>query len=261
LAPPNNLPKFERPPVAEVAVSIFFKSLRNFATARYGQFWRLVEKEYPKTQDQPPIIELPIELLPNLPPPLRRVFLVSSDENLIIQIQPDFFAHNWRKVKEDDRYPGFDLPKELFLRRWALFQQFIRDIDGGEIRPTRYDITYVNQIVEPQGAFPLAIEHYSPLISLHPAQGGQLTSQPKALMAELQFDLPQNLGILRASFKQGQRTEDKVELMQVDLTARHFVRAEGPSLEEWLDNAHECLAVSFVELTTPEAHKKWGRKQ
>ena len=52
------LPKYRKPPVVEVAVSVYFKSLDGLKTAHYGRFWERTDKDYPKTEDQPPLIEL-----------------------------------------------------------------------------------------------------------------------------------------------------------------------------------------------------------
>ena len=164
-------------------------------------------------------------------------------------------------MKMADEYPTFDVPSKLFLSKWGIFQDFLRGIDAGEMSPTRYEITYVNQIFEPKGAFPVALERFSPVISLRPAQHEQLVSTPKALTAELEYDLPAKLGTLRVAFKQGERPADKMEVMQVDLTARVFPTPDAPDLRDWLERAHECLALSFVSLTTKEAHEKWGRTQ
>jgi uncharacterized protein (TIGR04255 family) len=261
----DKLPKFRKPPVAEVAISVFFNGLPGLKTAHIGKFWNLIEKDYPKTQDLLPIVEGPASIQqlvsPDSPLPLRRVFLISADDTFVTQIQQNFFAHNWRKIKETDEYPSFDRPSELFLSRWEIFQDFLRGINAGEMIPTRYEITYVNQFVEPKGAFPLALERYSPVISLRHAQDEPLVSAPKALTADLEYDLPAKLGTLRVAFKQGERPADKMEVMQVDLTARVFQTPDGPDLRDWLEKAHECLALSFVSLTTKEAHEKWGRTQ
>lgn len=261
----DRLPKFENPPVAEVAISVFFNGLPGLKTAHIGKFWNLIEKDYPKTQDVLPILENPasIQHLISLeaPIPLRRVHLISADDIFVTQIQQNFFAHNWRKMKDTDVYPSFDRPKELFLKMWNTFQTFLREIKAGDMVPTRYEITYINQIIEPKGAFPLALERYSPVISLQRAHDGSLVSNPKALTAELQYDLPEKLGTLRVAFKQGERAPDKMEVMQVDLTARVFSTPDGPDLPDWLEKAHERLALSFVSLTTKAAHEKWGRTQ
>ena len=86
----DKLPKFRKPPVAEVAISVFFNGLAGLKTAHIGKFWSLIEKDYPKTQDLLPIIEGPFPLqnliTSDLPLPLRRVFLISADDTLVTQV-------------------------------------------------------------------------------------------------------------------------------------------------------------------------------
>jgi uncharacterized protein (TIGR04255 family) len=256
----RQLPKYENPPVVEVAISVFFKSLPGFMSGHFGQFWA-ANADYPITQDQPPLVEnIGIELIQL--PPLRRVFLLTEDSNYLMQVQPDFFAHNWRKTKPGDGYPSFEHAKRLFLQKWEGFQKFVAAFKLGDLSLTRYEVTYVNHIVEQQsGAFPSAIEKYSPLIKLREVQPKQFLPNAKSLLADLQFDIPNEQGTLRVSFKQGVRDVDKSEVMQVDLSARRNAKPDGSDLLSWLEIAHEWIVCGFTDLTSEEAHKLWKRVQ
>jgi hypothetical protein len=74
--PENVLPSYEKPPLNELALGVHFERLSSWQTRHVGQFWEEVSKEYPSTEDQPPIID--IESGPRFEilqlPPLRRTF-------------------------------------------------------------------------------------------------------------------------------------------------------------------------------------------
>ena len=194
-------------------------------------------------------------------PPLRRVFLVSADETYIIQLQPNLFGHNWRKVKDTDQYPSFDHAKGLFLEKWRLFLDFAKAENIGRPELTRYEVIYVNHLIEEAGAFPRAIEEYSPLITLRAARPEHFLPDPNVLVADLQFGISKERGILAVSFRQGKRAPDKLDIMQLQLTARCPAKPEGSDLEEWLEIAHEWIVRGFTDLTSEYAHKRWERTQ
>ncbi len=257
---PKPLPKYKKPPVVEVAISVYFKPIPDLKTAHFGRFWNLVSADYPKTEDRPPLIDPQVVELSQFLP-LPRVFLISENETYLIQLQNNFFAHNWRKVRDSDQYPSFEHAKGLFQQKWGVFQTFLRDTRLAEPELTRYEVTYVNHFVEPPGAFPLAIEDYSPLISLRAAAPEHFLPPPRKLLADLQFDILGEQGKIRVTFKQGARTTDNKEVMQVDLIARKAAKADGSDMEEWLEVAHEWIVRGFTDLTTPGAHDKWERIQ
>jgi uncharacterized protein (TIGR04255 family) len=259
-AAPRPLPRFNKPPVVEVAISVYFKPITGLKTAHFGRFWNLVSTDYPKTEDRFPIIEPPATASPEFLP-LPRIWLISENETYLIQLQNNFFAHNWRKVRDSDQYPSFEHAKGLFMDKWGIFKTFVGDARLGGPEPTSYEVTYVNHFVEPAGAFPLAIEQYSPLISLRSAAPGHFLPSPKKLLADLQFDILQEQGKIRVTFKQGARLTDKKEVMQVDVTARKAAKADGSDMDEWLEVAHEWIVRGFTDLTTPGAHEKWERTQ
>ena len=259
--PDRPLPKYQKPPVVEVGVSVFFKQLPLFKSAHFGRFWDL-NPDYPVAEDQPPYFE------GGVPPSgfmfglLPRVFLITGDSNYVIQLQADFFAHNWRKVKVDDAYPSFEKAKGVFLDKWKLFSGFVGDNKLGDLHLSRYEVTYVNHIAEKaQGEFPLGISKYSPLISLREAAKDDFLPNPRALSADLQFEMGGSNGVLRVSFKQGVRPLDQKNVIQMELAARADAKPDGSDMLEWLEVAHEWIVRGFTELTTPEAHSKWERIQ
>src|SRR3712207_1748974 len=107
-----DLPEFEKPPVVEVALSIKFKTL-SLTSAHIGLLWERFRSDFPRVEDQPPI-DLPLETerervpaqlsgqLKLLSLPRMRSWFVSSSGTQLIQVQHDFFAHNWRRNETDE---------------------------------------------------------------------------------------------------------------------------------------------------------------
>jgi uncharacterized protein (TIGR04255 family) len=251
------LPKYKRPPVVEVAVSVFFGKLPNFKSAHFGLF-AARNPEYPNIDDRMPFFRsLPWE---GPLPPLRRAMFLTADGNNLIQVQPDSFAHNWRKTKLDDQYPSFDKARELFLKKWGLFKAFVSEMQLGQIEISECEVTYVNHLFDdaPEG-FPVALEKYSPVISVRRRASKDFLPNPRSLQAALSYPMPDDVGNLNVSFKHGPRQLDAREAMQMDLTATVKVKKDGSDLEPHLELAHQWIVLGFTELTSDAAHQIWGR--
>lgn len=253
----RTLPDYRRPPVVEVAISAFFQPIPKFTTVRVGEFWAANRSEYPTTEDHPPISEdVSLNLVVSVPP-LRRVFMITSDNRYILQLQQDALIHNWRKIKDEDEYPHFEAAREKFRQKFMEFNEFITKNDLGKVTGTRYQVTYVNHL--PVGSVSEVISQYIGLLRLQPASERKLLPSPRALNADLLFDLPSNQGTLHVSFKKGSRTSDKKEVMQLDLTARGAAKPDYSDMDSWLEVAHEWIVKGFTEITTADGHKAWER--
>lgn len=258
----KRLPKYTKPPVVEVAISVFFKPLRGFKTAHYGRFGDLVAA-YPLTEDQVPIMENLVQEVAdtNFLPPLRRVFFLTRSNDFVLQLQPDFFAHNWRKVKEEDQYPSFQKAKELFLGHWEIFKGFVAQEELGPLKVARYDVTYVNHLIEGTfGAFPGALERYTSIIKLRERKPEHFLPDARMVSTVLEFGIPSGAGTLRVSLAHGKRPDAK-EVIQMDLSARMKGKEDDSDIDSALETAHEWIVRGFTDLTSEDAHKIWERVQ
>jgi uncharacterized protein (TIGR04255 family) len=192
-------------------------------------------------------------------PPLRRVLLIDQSGTYLMQIQPDLFAQNWRRIPEDQPYPHFAEIKQNFNQRWKSFADFAGTNELGEVILTSYEVTYVNQIVEVEGSFPAALERYSDVIRVRSARPEHFLPDPVSLTADLQFQIPEEKGILRVSFKHGARATDRKDVMQIDIIARSKAQPDGSDLQDWLEVAHTWIVRGFTDLTSERAHQLWER--
>lgn len=152
------LPNFDRPPIAEVALSIQFKELTNFRVIHLGQLWdRFGRTEFPTTEEQQPVPRsmeyfgiptpavMPQLQLLNVPPMPRYLFL-SENGSIVIQVQQDRFTVNWRKRSTEDEYPRFEAISKIFESYALKFAQFLKEKDLGLIQIDQAEVTYVNRI-------------------------------------------------------------------------------------------------------------------
>lgn len=254
------LPDYERPPVIEVAAGVQFEELKGWQMRYFGQFWNELAEEYPFTQDQPPIQDI-VEGGPRLEilsqPPLRRMLLLSKEQNFVIQLQESRLHFNWRKVREGDKYPRFEktiFPK--FLQVWGRFSNFVTRMALGNLRAQRYELTYVNHI-EPKGEdFARSLEDRVKLFGWSNVRERFLTS-PIAVNAVWTFSLPDQRGLGQANLSQATRADGRSVLVL-------GMSCSGPasarySLNDWFATAHEWIVRGFADLTTESAQREWGR--
>lgn len=265
-----SLPTFKKPPVIEVACGVQFTSSRPIRTVDLGLFWAYVQADYPDTLDQPPLPEIPdpqpgaqqfeveFGFGPQPPPPLRRVWMISKDKSRLIQLQDNRFHYNWRRVNEGDPYPRFEAISAGFVKEWSRFEEWTRTVEIASVQPQRYELTYVNHVTANNG-FKRPGCNYELLRFFSPVNGS-LLKDPQVMAGGLLFRLPGGKGTLSVTAKQGVKKADNAPaltpVLNIELTARGS--AQGVSLSEWLQTAHEWIVVGFVDITTENAHKEWG---
>jgi uncharacterized protein (TIGR04255 family) len=262
------LPRYTKPPVIEVVLGAQFEALRGLMTPHYGLFWQLVREEYPDVEDKTPLAEIfedrpapgPALELVELPPQ-RRVFFIHHEKNFLLQLQPTRFLHNWRKVKEEDSYPTFAIAEERFRNYWSLFTRFVAEHKLGGLQVNQYELTYINHIVEGEGAFPLAIPKYLAAFNWQSDRAAPFLPEPGSLAINIRFKLPENKGALHVSLKHGKRLADAMDVLVLELTARGPAKSDASDMGGWFSVAHEWIVKGFTDLTTDVAHRVWERFQ
>jgi uncharacterized protein (TIGR04255 family) len=259
----RTLPDFKKPPVVEVAISVFFQPLPGMKTVRFGEFWNANRKDYPKFEDSPPLVDNLKEVMQmgDLMQigSLRRVLMITGDDCYVMQLQQNAFIHNWRKMKEGDEYPHFDMALKLFKEKFATFQQFVKENALGDLSATRYEVTYVNHLYKEGSKYVSVFAKDISLLRIQPAQERKLLPEPGQVNADVWFDLPEDHGTLQVALKRAIRIVDKKEVLQVELTARGKARPDFSDMDSWLEVAHEWIVTGFAEITTKEAHQQWER--
>ena len=261
-----DLPSYDHPPVIEVVCGMQFEPLEILMT-HLGLLWQQFP-DYPSVTEVAPLIpviekfgeEQALRLRMSDVPPMARTWFVNRNETGIVQIQKDRFLHNWKKVRKTDDYPRFRTVIDLFKDRLTTFEVFLRGGDLGDLRPTQYELTYVNHI--PQG------EGWDTMADFGKLFPGLAASRPGCFLPSMEqcnfraaYVLPEQHGRLHVTIRTATGIDDQTPVIVLELTARGFPgTGDRDGMWRWFDLAHEWVVRGFSDLTSPEVQSvQWGR--
>ena len=264
-------PEYDAPPVSEVGLAIHFAPLAGWQSAHAGLFWGQISNEYPTSEVQPPI-PAQIEKFDaedlNIGPTIQfsqwstdRYWFISEDKTRVLQIQPDRFIGNWRKVVGDEIYPRYTgTIRPWFEREWKRYKAFVQSRNLGSLEVLQCEITYVNDIVRGQewNEFSEALALFS-----YWSGGGSdgFLPLPEMLFQAASFLMPDKYGRLHVNTQRAIRKIDQKEVIKFNLFARG--RPDSSSDQDvmsWMDLGREWIVRGFTDLTTRKAHSLWKRR-
>lgn len=261
-------PDFTNPPLTEVVCGLQFAPVQGWLTSHYGLLWNRIKAEYPISEDQPPLPRVKLEDFDAPPefgvvilPPLRRVFYCTEPANYLVQVQPNRFLHNWRKLQETDAYPRFPDAYSRFSEQWSGFRSFLKDSGLTPPAVQLFELTYVNMIGGPGAIFPRDAWRFMNFYRALPQTASG--ADPRALELTIGWPLGEKPGRLTMKLQHGVRaTEPREEaepVMIVEFTALGMADKTGDNMEQWFKAAHDAIVYTFAALTTEEGHRIWGR--
>lgn len=257
----DDLPSFDRPPVVEVAVGVHFLQLPGLNTVGLvrlvDDLWR---GRFPQTIEQP--------LSPPLPPPGRgpmlafqlqagsppiRLWSLTEDESILIQVQHDRLLLNWRKVKDDDPYPRYKRLRGDFAEVWQEFSTYVADRDDyGVLQPSVAEVSFFNRVpMEDATEIPTFVN------ALNPQWG--LTGQLAAAY-QLEREIADGPAVGNQNITLNFRPENGH--MHLEISTRIEVdtaTGKASDVMDSLDTAHRTGVLTFDSVTTENAHSAWGR--
>lgn len=269
------LPDFEHRPVVEVVLSVQLEPLSKLSTQDLAVYWgEVLAKKY-RWREATPIppafewfgivrppmnFEFSFQQL-EAPLPLRALFF-SADETELVQLQRDRFVRNWRKATGEP-YPRYEAIRKSFREQFESLRTFIADRKLGECVPNQCEVTYVNHI--PWGRDGQPREDLSEVLTGWAAK----TSDPFLGVPE-QVDLAARyviqgpaapIGRLHVAANPTYRADDLQPLLSLTLTARGRPASGGiDEVMNLLDLEREHVVRGFASITTPDMHKRWGRR-
>ena len=255
------LPSYKKPPVNEVVCGMRFHTPDKLRIPHIGLLWDKFRQDYPNIQHAPPIAtgkgEIVIDSETGLP--LQRVWFINGLDDQLIQFQFDRFYFNWRRRK--DVYPRYPHVIKNFESVLDTIVNFFIEFEFGEIKPIEYELTYINHIQKGQewntaDDLPRIFSDFA-----WRQTTGRFLPSPENVTWQTNFPLPEKKGNLVVNLKQAIRTEDKVPLLVLELTARGLGESTSKiAVREWFDLAHEWIIRGFTDLTTSEIHRFWERE-
>lgn len=251
---------FENAPINEIVFGVGYTG-NGFTPMHYGWFWEEVKDQYDFFSTQTPLLnasQISKEIL-GADEILPRIWLRSSDNHELIQLQRDRFFFNWRKLKQEDKYPHFESLFSKFSEHWKNFSSWSQNCaQPFDTTPSSYEMTYVNHIDDSFGwNGPNDTNKFLSFID------GSLLGDKGVCIAgdsKLNFKLTNNMGNLIATVRSGVSKRDKktVPVLIFELTLRGSVK--GESTVQWYNSAHSILLDVFLKLTTPEGREIWKSK-
>ena len=271
--PTHGLPDFANPPLVEVAISIQFDPLPDFQVPQIGLLWSIFRERFPKTEQHSPLSPV-IEKFgpPSQPktqleisniPPAPRCWFLNEDGSELIQVQLDWFAHSWRKIKQEDPYPRYAHIRDQFLEELTEFRKFLQTEKLGEFRPNQCEITYINHI-EPSNIWETHRQLEKVLAMWKPKYSDDFLSEPENIRVAAQHvfttDDGNQTGRLHISVQPAFSVSNNEPIFVVSLTARGAPDEQSSqSVLTFIDKGREMIVRGFTSITTPEMHKLWGR--
>lgn len=254
---PPELPDYTDPPIDEVILGTQFSRLPGFTQAHVGLIWSEVKGEYPKTQDQPPLITFAPEMS-GVPffqnAGLFRVWLLTADDTEILQIQNDRILRNWRRRPEVE-YPRFEPLLEKFLEEFERVNRLV-----GPCTPEQVEVTYINWIIDssPKDFFIPAggVEWSDPKLASNP-DGFQWANR-----ASLKSDEGEDIGSLSVSCNSARRPfpPPSKDGTMLSLTFSAPV-SDVTKIEALMVLGRNTIVQAFTDVTTEQAQSMWGRTQ
>lgn len=264
------LPDYYNPPVIEVVYGVQFEPL-GLQCPTIGLFWQAVRQQYPSFVENPPLApviekfdadrrtEAQIELMAR--PPLPRLWFIDRTENWLIQVQDDRFLYNWKKVKDQDAYPRFDVVSTKFFEAWEQFQGFCQSEGLPQPSVNQLELTYINHIgMTDVGSYFSDVSNIFPDMRWRETHG--FLPSPETLVWKTSFLLPERQGRLHVSMRHAIRRKDQQPVLLLELTSRGMPSSkERESIRGWFVMAREWIVRGFADLTDEQVQKeRWGRK-
>lgn len=260
----NLLPEYKKPPINEVACGLRFQPLSQFYLPYTGLFWEKIKKDFPECQHAQPLLSdstvMTVDGITGLP--LPRIWFLSANKQELVQLQPDCFFYNWRKLGEPGAYPRFPTIILSFKKLLQIFVAFLAEVKLSPVVPVRYELTYVNHI--PKGEGWQSIEDIGNLLMdvRWDTRQGRFLPAPQNITWRAQFDLPDGAGTLSVSLNQVTRVTDQTPALRLDIQATGIPKDTSlDALWPWFELAHTWIVKGFEDLTHPETQSKvWEKK-
>jgi uncharacterized protein (TIGR04255 family) len=250
--------RYKNPPVIEMFSGVVFEPIDALKLPYYGLFWNQFRADYPICRHAPPI-GLPAAIGEDAGGfPLPRIWFLNKTENSLIQLQTDRIILNWRKLRDDDKYPKYGALIGEFRTKLELFVKFLEEHQLGRLKPVSCELSYINHIPKGQGWEKLTdlsnvLTHFC-----WNSSNERPLPEPRDLRIQLAFAIPENRGSLTFSVAQQTRVPDKMPIIVLQLTANGLgPEFSSDAIWKWFDNAHNMINTAFEDLTTQSVRELW----
>jgi uncharacterized protein (TIGR04255 family) len=264
------LPNFGAPPLVETSLGIQFDGLASYTSLAAADFRTLLRSDFPIVEEHPPLeptfetfgpadsnLSNPrLEIIQT--PVSPRFFFISSDGSELVQLQRDRLFFNWRQVNRDQIYPRYGYVRDRLKTQLVRLEQWARDGHLGIVNPTQCEALYLNRMpLRDASGAQCGLSHIFPWFAglAGTTEDGVFTYRRRLLN-----DGGEPVARLSFNMRYGTDEEGNREA-QLFLIVRG--RPEESSIDgclSFIDAARAVIVHTFTEITSPEAHRIWDRK-
>jgi uncharacterized protein (TIGR04255 family) len=275
------LPRFQKPPVSEVAVGVQFPTV--LTPVYLGLYYQRIKARFPKYQVLPPvppafeifgaasitpIVSFGVQMPSGLQP---RMWFLSQDENSLIQLQSDRLIFNWRGGLRGSPYPHFDAVYEEFVKAFDELGELAETEGIAGIVVNQCEVTYVNPLATANTGVPLSEPER--IFRIWTDNRGAEWRQPlEDLSFTARYPLADEgskpfgrLTVTLSSYGPGPLYSMAPQIspgFQLEMTARGIPKGTGrDGVAAFHDHAHRAIVRCFAAITTPTMHELWERYQ
>lgn len=261
--------RFNNPPINEAVLSAQFAPLHGMTGAHVGAIWGRFRSRFPKLQEHDPIAnaverfgEKPsrpqVQFLIGRGQPLRRTWFVGSNEHELIQVQPDRFVRNWRRIEDRGDYPGFAAMRADFEKDLDTFEGAVADEELGELSYDQCELTYIDLL---EDGFQTHADLGNILRGVswpalpHGIEAERLTTRASFVLR----DTDEPVARIHVNASPAHRLRDGKPLFRLETTARGEPLGSGQEgVLAFIDRVHQPVLDLFLALTTDEIQTHWG---
>ncbi len=228
----QTLPSFDKPPVIETVLGVYFRPSEKFTTAQLGILWdRCFRQQFPRIEERPPTEEVPEQFgemsmfaLPMIRwqitnrPDAFRLWAASAHGQHVVQIQRNAFFANWLRTSGSTAYRPYGERREEFATQLDQLGEFFEKQGIGRIEPTSWIVTYVNHI-DYKGIDYVGSEVAEKLTVWTNQFSDGFLHEPDRMMLAFGFPMPNNAGRLKVNLAPVVLAAEKRQALRLDLTA------------------------------------------
>jgi uncharacterized protein (TIGR04255 family) len=253
---------FDSPPVVEVLAGVQLTGLGAEGQALLAAFWKdRLRSDFPHVEVQPPYVPtreagalIPSFLMPERFPH-SRLWVSSEDQQELLQLQPEWFACNWRRVRPNDEYDRWTNRRASFSRHFSALLAYFADAGVTVPIASHCEVTYINHF---------QAEHQEAKRFL---AGDVFQTVPLALermAVEASFEISSagtRIGVLHLRFLPALAKDGRTSLYALELTARGAPLGPGINgVLAFLDAGRKAIDRTFVDVTSQSMHEVWGMR-
>lgn len=271
------IPSFKSPPLNEVVLGVQYDSIEKFNIATYGLLWEKFKGDFPNVEQQMPL-EPQFEKFGGRHSPrdfqrfrieqismtLPRAWFISENNQDLVQIQPDRFIRNWRRVNgESNKYPRYEgYMRAEFLKNLQLLDSFYQETGLGKLQPNQCEISYINHIDASctHNNLSKTFTGWSDQYDL--SNIADIEDIDLNIKHTIKNDAGEFLGRLNIKIMPAFKTTDDSPIFLMELTVRG--RPLGGDIKDvinFMDLGREIIVRAFTKITTPEMHNIWERER